>query len=85
MLKYVTEKSAEFLCICLASDKGHKDCKKAYLHGEHLFVICRPQAMWTGDGERKPNEKRRSGRGEEIRLERVKERTAREVETKMRR
>lgn len=53
MLKYVSgKKSAEFLCICLAEDKGRKDFKKAYLHGEHLLVICGLLAIWT-KGEEK--------------------------------
>lgn len=44
MLKYVTGKSAEFLCICLALDKGRKDCKKRHIC---MVSICLSYA----DGE----------------------------------
>lgn len=73
------KKSAEFLCVCLAKDKGRKDLKKAYLHGEHLLVICRPLAIWTGEEEVERTEEK-SGRGRKIRLEGMKE-GAREKET----
>lgn len=33
------------------------------MHGEHLLVICRRLAMWTGEGEgRKNRGKKQSGR-----------------------
>lgn len=38
MLKYVAPKCAEILYVWT------KDFKKAYLHGEHMLVICSPLA-----------------------------------------
>lgn len=65
MLKYLTGKSVEFFCICLAKDKVCKDFKKQsrYLHGEHLLVICRLLAMWTREDGEKEQKKPRRGLG----------------------
>lgn len=45
MLKCVAPKCAEILSVWRKT-KGLKYFKKAYLHGEHMLVICRPLATF---------------------------------------
>lgn len=60
------KRSAEFPRIGLAEDKRLQRFLKAYLHGEHLLVICRPLATFgperrasTVKTERKKKKKKR--------------------------
>lgn len=79
-LRYVApakkkRRSAEFLRIGLAEDKRLQRFLKAYLHGEHLLVICRPLATFGAErraqrrlkGEKKKEEKQRKSEREGMR------------------